>query len=286
MLQMRQPGSLDLVHQRLAAARPLAQGHRTCLRIAHSEHGVAIGVLHREQSCLGACIIGKIGITIEMVGRDVEQGRDVARQRLRDIDLVARQFEHVDPVRGQRILAEDRLADIAPHQARHARLFEQVVDQRGGGRLAVGPGNPDDAVRRKLVAHLRKQLDIADQRDVRALGRGDDRMAVERHAGRDDHAVEPLEVDHERIGERDPVGHLLARFLTAVPGGHLGPAVDQHLHGRATRARKPEHGVALACEGAIRLHRSFSVDRPISARTMATIQKRITTVLSLQPICS
>ena len=33
-------------------------------------------------------------------------------------------------------------------------------------------------------------------------------------------------------------------------------------------------------------HRNFKVDKPISASTIATIQKRITTLLSLQPSCS
>ena len=101
-----------------------------------------------------------------MVGRDVEQHRDVAIEALGQVDLVARQFEHIDPAFGQRVLRQDRQADVAAHRARHARGLEDVVDQRGGGRLAVGAGDPDHLVRRQLGPGAGEQLDVADDLDA------------------------------------------------------------------------------------------------------------------------
>ena len=136
-----------------------------------------------------------------MVGGDVEQHRDVAIEALRQVDLVARQLEHIDPAFGERVLGEDRQADIAAHRARHARGLEDVVDERGGGRLAVGAGDADDLVRRKLGPGAGEQLDVADDLDAGVAGALRDRVAVERQAGRDDEAVELGEVGFVEVGD-------------------------------------------------------------------------------------
>ena len=68
------------------------------------------------------------------------------------------------------------------------------MDQRGGGRLAVGAGDPDHLVRRQLRPRPGEQLDIADDLDTglaRTLG---DRVAVEGKAGGDDDRIELGEV--------------------------------------------------------------------------------------------
>ena len=84
-------------------------------------------------------------------------------------------------------------------------------------------------------------------------------------------------------GER---GKGLPRIFPLVPGHHLSAAGEQRLDRRPAGAREAEDGIFLPREGARRDHRSFSVDRPASASTKAMIQKRITTVGSLQPFCS
>ncbi len=174
-----------------------------------------------------------------------------------------------------------------------------MVDQRGGGRLAVGAGDPDDLVRRQIGARLREQLDIADDRDASFARLRCDRMAVERHAGRDDDAGETGQVDRpaDRSSPRCVASQTSSR-LDALDyslndassfeshADHLGPARQQRVDRRRARPRQPQHRIAFAAPGRARDHRSFSVDSPASASTNAMIQKRITTVGSAQPSCS
>ena len=75
------------------------------------------------------------------------------------------------------------------------------MDERGGGRLAVGAGDADDLVRRKLGPGAGEQLDVADDLDAGVARALRDRVAVERQAGRDDEAVELREVDFVEVGD-------------------------------------------------------------------------------------
>ena len=242
--------------------------------------------LHPEQSRLGGDIALETVVAVEMVGRDVEQDGHVGVDPLGQVDLVARQFEHIDAACGQRLLFEDRLADIAAHQRGNARLREQVIGQRGGGRLAVGSGDRHHAVCRQACACLRKQFDVADHRHPRRARMGGDGMAVERHAGRDDDARIAGQINRQRIGQRHPPFEGHARFLARVPRGHLRAAGQQRFDRRHARAGKAQHGITLSGKGGRDDHRTFSVARPSSASTIETIQKRITTVDSFQPSCS
>ena len=52
-------------------------------------------------------------IAVEMIGADVEQHGDVAIEAMGQIDLIGGQLEHIDAALRQRLLAEDRKADIA-----------------------------------------------------------------------------------------------------------------------------------------------------------------------------
>src|SRR5690606_8040894 len=90
----------------------------------------------------------------------------------------------------------------------------------------------------------------------------------------------------QRIGYRRPAGQFAARLFLPVPGGDLGPARQQGLRRRHSRAGEAEDRVALSGKGGRDDHLSFSVARPMTARTMAMIQKRITTVDSFHPSCS
>ena len=225
-----------------------------------------------------------------MVGRDVEQCSDIAGKALGQIDLIARQFEDIDPASWQWILPEHWQTYVAAHPHRQSRLANEVVDQRGGGRLAVGAGNADHAVRRQIRPGHREQFDVTDDWHAdRSCGLGN-RVAVERHAGGHDHPVHSRDGGRNRIGQLHLIAELglqgHARFLAAVPGHDFRPAVHQRAHHRHSRAREAENRIARAGEGGGDDHRSFSVDRPIRARTMETIQKRITTVSSFQPFCS
>ncbi len=68
------------------------------------------------------------------------------------------------------------------------------MDERGRRRLAVGAGDADDFVRRKLGPGAGEQLDVADDLDAGLAGALGDGVAVEREARCDDEAVELAEV--------------------------------------------------------------------------------------------
>ena len=134
-----------------------------------------------------------------MVGGDVEQHRDLADEAVGQVELEARQFEDIDAAVRQRLLRQDRRTDVAAEARRDAGGDEDMVDQRGGGRLAVGPGDGDDLVRRQPGACLREQLDVTDDRDARADGANEQRRVV-RHAGGNDHRVELAQVGGMEVG--------------------------------------------------------------------------------------
>ena len=71
-----------------------------------------------------------------------------------------------------------------------------------------------------------------------------------------------------------------------IPRRYPRPARQQRLNRRQPAPGKPEDGVMFSGEGPGGDHLSLSVDSPASARMKLMIQKRITTVGSLQPRCS
>ena len=152
--------------------------------------------------------------------------------------------------------------------------------------LPLVPVDADDLVPGQVASCLGEQLDIADHGYAELNRMTDDRMPVQRHARRDDHALIAGQVDLQRIGEGHVALHLRARFLPAVPRRHRRAAGQQRFDRGQARAGQSEDGIGFAGEGAARDHRSLSVARPARARTKAMIQKRITTVGSLQPSCS
>src|SRR3546814_145671 len=206
---------------------------------------------------------------------------------VRKVDLITRQFEDVNAAFRQRLTRQDRQADVAAHQRRHARAFEHVGDERGDGRLAVGAGDADRLVRRQIAFGFGEKFDVADDRDMRFARVRGDRVAVERHAGRNDDPRETNQIDLERVADVGAERHrFVARVLALVPRGDAGAAGDECLDRREPRARQSQHRIAATGKGARGDHRSFKVASPASARTIETIQKRMTTVDSGQPSCS
>ena len=218
-----------------------------------------------------------------MVGRDVEQDRDVAIEAEGQVDLIARQFENVDAAGGQRFLAEDRQADIAAHHAGVAGMGQDVVDQRRRRRFAIGAGDADDTVRRQRCTGLREQFDVADDRDAGGLCAHEQRRAV-RHPGRYDQRIERSQVDFMEVGQFAIKG--FARCFAIVPVQADCARRRQRRHSRLAAAGKPVDAIGFPGKGGAGDHRSFNVARPASASTMEIIQNRMTTVDSAQPNCS
>ena len=258
--------------------------------VALAKHRVLIGPLQLEQPRLGIGIGVEIAIAVEMVGGDVEQRRDITGEAEGEIDLIARQFEHIDAAIGKGRLPQDRQADIAAHPCGNPCPAQQMMHQHGGGGFAIGAGDPHHAMRRQGGAGLREKLDIADQRHASRAGGIADWVSVYRDAGRYQNPGETGEIHAAGIGQLHrrtmTLGNGVARFLAGIPGGDSCSARHQRGHRRSPGAGEAQHGVALAREEGGDDHRSLRVERPSSANTMETIQKRITTVDSAQPFCS
>jgi len=159
------------------------------------------------------------------------------------------------------------------------------VDERGRCALPVGAGDPDDLVRRQFGAGAGEQLDVADDLDPRLPRTLRQRVGVERHARGDDQTVECGQVGAVEIDELGTFRGSPCLCLL-VPRRDPRPAGDQRPHGRQPAPGQAKDGVMLARPGPGRDHLSFRVLSPASASTKAMIQKRITTVGSLQPLCS
>ena len=245
-----------------------------------------VGRLHLEQPRLGIGISFDPVITVEMIRGDVEENGDVAVEAVGEIDLVGRKLEHIDPVLGERLLAQDRVADIAGHRRRQPGGPGDVADQSGGRRLAVGAGNSHHLVARERLAGQSEQFDVADDRHAGVARLARDRVAVERYArGHDDSRI-AAEVSGQQIADPGLADDGIARLLAIVPGQYLRSAGDERVDGGEPGTGKAQHRIFLPGECGARDHRSFKVESPARARTKLMIQKRMTTVGSDHPICS
>ena len=246
-----------------------------------------------DEPLLDRRVAGKIAMPVEMVGRDVDQEPDARRERGREVDLIGRALDDMRPPGGGRRQVEHRHADVAAHRHLAPGLLEHMGDQRGGGRFAVGAGDGDERrIRRARAALAGEELDVADDRNPRRIGKVDRpvrRGMGQRHAGREHEQLEAAPVGLREIDERKACGgRAFASGGAVVPGGDLGAAGDERPRGRQSRAAEAEEGDALSAHGLDRRHRhlSFSEARPTIASTKAMIQNRMTICGSDQPSCS
>src|SRR3569623_997652 len=124
----------DLVEM-LAARRQRPRDRGRGL-VADPDHRIMPWRLHREQPRLRRRIALEPVIAIEMVGGEVEQNRDIAIEVERQIELVARQFKDIDTPLRQRIFTQAGQPNYAAQPRGHTGGLDEMVDQRGGGRLA------------------------------------------------------------------------------------------------------------------------------------------------------
>ena len=102
-------------------------------------------------------------VAVEVVGGDVGDDGDVRPEVVGVVQLEAADLQHVVVVLLGRDLQGVALADVAAQARVETGLPEEVVDQGGGGRLAVRAGHAD--LLRAVVA--RREFDLGD--DVRPL---------------------------------------------------------------------------------------------------------------------
>ena len=248
----------------------------------------------RDQPLLDRGVAGEIAVSVEMVGRDVDEKSDAGAKRGREIDLIGRTFDDMHPSGGGRRQVENRHADIAAHRDLASGLLEHMGDQRGGRRFAVGAGDRDEGrVRRSRAALAREQLDVADDRNPRLVREIDGPMRLrmgQRHAGRRARTpgTRASRLERDRPAERPPASArsraagLSSQAATSAPPATSARAVD------SPEPAEAEEGDALSTQGLDRRHRhlSFSEARPTIASTKAMIQKRMTICGSDQPSCS
>src|SRR3546814_7825403 len=67
--------------------------------------------------------------------------RDVEGDREGELELVGRHLQHVDAALVQRLQGEGRRAEVAADLHLTGGELQDVANERGGGRLAVGAGD-------------------------------------------------------------------------------------------------------------------------------------------------
>src|SRR5258706_3079281 len=108
-------------------------------------------LLIHEQSGLGQGVFGHVRITVEMVGRDVEQNRDGRTEKSDGLELKRAYFKSEKiKIPGLRRHGTNRPADIARGERLEMMRRQHAFDQFRGRRLAVGPGNRDVQAQRIL----------------------------------------------------------------------------------------------------------------------------------------
>ncbi len=251
--------------------------------VAVDHRGLGMGVDAR----LGRGVALDRAVAVEMIGRDVEDGRRRQLQRLGGLELEAGQLQHVEL--GLRVeQVQRRRAEVAADAGAQAGGQRHLADQGGDGALAVAAGDADH--RRRGGAG--EQLDVAEDRDPGLLQCGDEGI-VQRHTRRDHGAgvlrpgpwgVEAAEMELARR-------HRRAHRLDA---GGRGTRIGQHQRRAGARQVARGGGAGLAqsdhqhlasVEGQAH-QRTLSVERPTSTRIRVMIQKRTMILGSGQPFSS
>ncbi len=220
----------------------------------------------RDEPLLDAGVCRHGAMPVEMVGRDVEEHADGRIERRREIDLEGRALDDVRAPDLGRRQRQDRRADVAAKRDVALRLLEDVRDERGGGRLAVGAGDgderPDLPCRRDLATLAAEQFDIADDLDAGVPGahhRPRGLRVGERHARREHQRGETFPVGGAEVADRDLL--LPRRFDrggAVVPGRDLRLAGDERGGGGDAAAAEAEDRDVLSGEGGDRDHARFT----------------------------
>src|SRR5205807_3435745 len=97
-----------------------------------------------HQSLLDRCVMRECSVAVEMVLGDVEKNADRGVERRREVDLIRGALDHMRARlvwRGQR---EDGSADVTADLRVAAGRAQQMRNERGGRRLAVGASDGDE----------------------------------------------------------------------------------------------------------------------------------------------
>src|SRR5205807_5089081 len=100
-------------------------------------------------------------VTVQVVRRNVQDGRDIRLEFLNGFKLEAGDFQNIEAISGGLPGQRDpRRADVAAYQRLVSALGQNLSRQRGGGGLSVGAGNGNDAAFKKAA----RQFNLANDR--------------------------------------------------------------------------------------------------------------------------
>jgi len=188
-------------------------------------------------------------MAVEMVRRDVEENGDVEHEALGQFELVGAELQHIDAVGAQRFEQQDRHAEIAAGLRLAPGLRQDMADQRGGRRFAVGAGNAGEM---RLALGQCQQFDVADDRHAGGARLRRHRMRLRiavRNARRQHQRPRRCEIGGAEIDDRQPGlsgGVALRRCI--VPGHDRGAPPLQRGGGCQAGARQAEHSDLLVAE--------------------------------------
>ena len=144
------------------------------------DRGIA-RLLIAEDAVLRSAVRIEARVAVHVIGRDVEQQRDICAEAIDALQLERRELEHV---RARPLAIDDadqRFADVAGDDRLTSRDFQDLADERGRRRLPVRAGH-----RNHRTLHVaRCELDLADHRN-RANRRARQQRHIQRHARTDD----------------------------------------------------------------------------------------------------
>ena len=174
-LRHRMPGR-EPENRRVRTSRGLGGARVVCV-----QHREVACVLRGKDALLGQRVVLKGAVPVEMIGRDVQDHRDLRMELFRAFELEAGNLQHRPRAFAALIdEAHHRHADVAGDQRRQTRLLQDFAGQRRRRGFAVGAGDGQDLAFQKA----RGQFQLADHRAAEVAGLHQFGR-IQRHTGTD-----------------------------------------------------------------------------------------------------
>ncbi len=212
------------------------------------DEGIARGEVLEDAELGVDIVLHLVVVAVEVVGRDVEQHGDVGLERIHIVELERAQLNHVDGMRVAGDLKGEAVADVAGQASVDTRTAQDVIDERGGGRLAVAAGDADHLG----IGVAARELDFAYNGNVFLAQGLDDRSGVGNTGAL-----------HHLVGGKDTLHGVLAVFVRDVLffecgeifGSYRSEIAEKHVHALVFC----KNGSADAAFAAAEYHKTFLI---------------------------
>jgi hypothetical protein len=204
------------------------------------EHGKILLPLVLKDPALGLAVGLEAGITVQVVLGDIQEDGNLRPELLDPFQLVAAELDHRPFLfleTGHE--ANQRVADVSAHKSPLPPVMEHRSDHRGGGGLAVGPGD----AHRGPAQEAKGQFDLADHRNSLSP-RLIQLLQAQRDPGADDDQFGPQKEGdrvpshlpfHRKPSQRLPRGLQFLRLLD-LRYPDFRPFLGQKAHRRFARS--------------------------------------------------